>query len=811
MRALKGCLFIAFLLVAYIPMYAQNVSGIHGKVYGEQHAAAEAANVMLLAADSAIVKSTACDDKGAFSLPVKPGKYLLLITKIGYDQSLTGPYEVKPGEDVSVDDLILNIHVPVLKEVSVTAQRSYVEVKPDRVTLNVSSSINAGGNSIFEILRQAPGVHADSKGGISMIGRANALVMVNGKAVHLSGADLVDYLQSIPANTVKQIELIASPSAKYDAAGAGVINIISKKGTATGTNFSVSGNTGYGKFGKAGGGITFNSHYEKLNVFGNYSYNYDKTNHIFLTDRKINYNGLQSDYNVDYNTVYQGPKQAFSLGADFAISKQHTIGVSFGGNLIDNNYTKNNHLKISNAGVLDSTIYTRSKLSRGLSNYDYDINYTGKLDTLGEMLLADVAFSDIDRRSSEYIDNYFYNSANIMYRPDLKLQNLSPASANIWSAKVDYVNPLSKTSRLEAGIKYSLVKTNNQLVFGPQVNGVYESSPAFSSSFKYSENVNSGYVNYIGKTEKLGITAGLRIEQTNTMGSGNATMMRSYVAKHYLDWFPQVELNYQINKKHSLDLSFNRGIDRPSFRAVNPFLYYADLYDYKQGNPNLLPQYNNRVALSHIYDKYMTTLYASVTTNFYGFLDYVQNDSTKVSRSLTQNFGKYSVYGIKFYVPVTYTKWWDADFNLDASYQRIQAYPRYGTLNKGTQWISFASTQRFKFTETLSAEVAWDYESPTFYGIGQFKADYWVRAGLAKRVLNNNGRIGFDVSDIFNTHRDWSAINYQNLHMTVYDKIETRVFRLSFTYRFGNVSLKTAARHKASNEDEQRRATSSGD
>ncbi|WP_214071359.1 outer membrane beta-barrel protein [Mucilaginibacter sp. dw_454] len=793
-------------------MYAQNnTSGIHGKVFGDKHLAAEAANVILLAADSAIIKSAPCDAAGEFSFNTKPGKYLLLITKIGYDQSLTGPYQVIQGQNLQIDDLTLTLHIPVLKEVSITAQRSYIEVKPDRVTLNVQNSIIADGNSVFEILSQSPGVHADSKGSISLIGHSNALVMLNGKPIHLTGQDLVDYLSSLPGNTVKQIELITSPSAKYDAAGAGVINIISRKGTATGTNFSVSGNAGYGKFGKAGGSVAFNSQHDKLNIFGNYSYIYNKTDHVFSVDRMIDFNNVKSDYDVNYNTNYQGPRQTYTLGADFAISKRHTIGVFLSGTLTDNEYTKNNHLAISNNGVLDSTILTKSNLSRGIHNYGYDLNYTGKLDTTGKVLTADVAFGNVGRHSSEYINNYFYNSANGVYRPDLKLQNLSPSTANIWSAKVDYVNPLSKTARLEAGAKYSMVQTNNQLIFGPQEDGIYTSDPNFSSSFKYRENVNSGYINYIGKAGDFGITAGLRVEQTNTMGNGNSITMVSNVAKHYLDWFPQIELSYRIDQKQSLDLSFNRGVDRPSFQAVNPFLYYTDLYDYNKGNPMLLPQYNNRAALSYTYDKYITTLYTSVTTNFFNFVDYIQNDSSKVSQSITQNFGKYSVYGLKFNVPATFTNWWDANFNLDASYQRIQAYPKHGTLDKGTQLFSFFSTQHFKLSETLSAEVAGDYESPTFYGIGMFKSDYWVRAGIAKRVLNNNGRISLDVSDIFDTHRDQSVVNYQNLDMNIYNKSETRVFRLSFTYRFGNVSLKTAARRKTGNEDEQRRVTNSGD
>jgi len=813
MRFLKGGLFIAFLLGAYFSAYAQNAPGIHGKVYGENHLAAAAANIILLAAaDSAIIKSVACDDAGQFSFATKPGRYLLLISRIGYDQSLTGPYEVKLGENLFVGNITLTPHIPLLKEVSISAQRSYVEAKADKVTLNVQNSIVAEGNSVFEILRQAPGVYAGTKGDLSLIGHANAMVMVDGKQVHLSGQDLMSYLQGLAGNSVKQIELITSPSAKYDAAGAGIINIITKKGTNIGTNFTLTGTGAYGKFGRGGGGLTFNSRQKKVNIFGNYNYQYRKTDHLFLTNRIVKYNGLMSDYDIDYYTTYQGSKQSYNMGADYAISDKHTVGILLSGTIDGYNYRKNNVLNITNSGVLDSIISTKSKLNRGLTNTSYDINYTGKLDTLGKVLSADFAFNDIDRHSSEYIDNYFYNSPHVVYRPSLKLQNLSPADTHIWSAKIDYVNPLSAGARLEAGFKYSWVQSDNQLIFGPMVNGVYQSSTNLSSKFLYKENINSGYVNYIGKINKINVTAGLRLEQTNTRGSGNSAIMSSEIKRNYLDWFPQVHLNYALNDKHSFDLSFNRGIQRPQYENINPFLNFTDLYDYKQGNPNLLPQYSSIIQLTHTFNKrYLTTLYSSITSNFYDFPSYIQNDSSKVSRTVTQNFGKYSIYGIRFSVPVYFTNWWDADFDLDASYERIKAYPKYGNLNKGTQAVKFFSRQRFTLPDNFTAEVSGKYEAPTFYGIYLFKADYYVSVDVSKQILNKNGTLTFSANDVFNTYRDRSTINYQNLNMTVYDKIETRLFKLTFTYRFGNVSLKSIIRHSAGNEEEQKRATSPGE
>jgi hypothetical protein len=811
MKFLTGCLLIAFLLGAYSHLYAQTgSSGLHGKVFEEKHLAAEAATVILLsAADSSIIKSTSCDEKGIFKVEVKPGRYLLLISKIGYDQSLTGPYTVLPDKDVAVNEINLTLHLPLLGEVSITAQRSYIEVKPDRIILNVQSSIISGGESAFDLLRQAPGVHADNKGDISIIGRSNALVMVDGKATQLTGQDLVDYLQSLPASMIDHLVLISNPSAKYDAAGGGIINFEMKKGTNAGTNFTVSTSAGYGKFGKGSAGLIFNNRKGKINIFGNYNYGDRKTDHAFITNRIINYKGNVNEYDVNYDATLQGYVHNFRIGTDYALSTKHTIGVLVSGTINDDDFVKNNVLNVTNNGVLDSTISTKSKLNRGLNNLSYDINYTGKLDTMGKLLTVDVTYNDINRHSSEYIDNYFYNSAHINYRPSLKLQNLSPAKINILVAKVDYVNPLSKTARLEGGLKFSWVQSDNHLIFGPEVNGVYQSSPNFSSTFLYKENINSGYLNYIGKLGKVDLTAGLRIEQSNTSGNGTSALMISSVKKTYTDWFPQVQLNYQADAKNNFDFSFNRGINRALYDAVNPFLYFADLYDYKQGNPNLAPQYSNKIQISHTYDKkLMTTLYASVVTNCYDFLDYVQNDSTKVSRSITQNFGTYSTYGLKFYVPVNFTSWWTGSFSADASYQRIKAYQKNGTLDKGTQAISLAGIQDFSLSNSFTAQISGDYVSPTFYGIGQFKADYYVNAGISKQILNHNGKISLGVTDIFNTHRDFSTIRYQNLNMTVYDKIETRVFRLSFSYNFGNISLKGTTKHDTGNEDEQQRAGS---
>ncbi|PJJ80345.1 outer membrane beta-barrel family protein [Mucilaginibacter auburnensis] len=776
---------------------------LRGKVFIENKAPAELSTVILLAADSSILSSTACDVNGQFAFTVKQGAYLLIASRIGYDQSLSGPYFIG-SEDVVAPDITLNKSVPELKEVSVSARRAYVEVKPGRVVLNVQSSIVAEGNSVYEVLRQAPGVQIGSHGSISIIGRQSAMILIDGKPTNLTGENLTAILQGMQSSNVQQIELISNPSAKYDAGGVGVINIILKKGANAGTNGTFNLGVGYGKFYKATGGVTFNNRMGKVNIFGNYNYSANKSFRTFTTDRNITYQSLVSDYNSRYYTTRESFNHTFRLGSDFFLSPKHTLGVLVNGTINNSTYQKDNFLSISNNGRFDSTIVTMANLKRNLSNLNYDVNYSGKLDTLGQTLSADLSFNHFDRKSDEYIGNYFNKASGEVYRPTLFQQNLSPSAINIWAAKVDYTKPLSKNSQLETGLKYSHVESDNDLIFGPQVNGAYTVDPRFSSSFAYSENINAAYALFNTSVTKWKFTAGLRVEQT--IATGTSVNIKNNFKKNYTDLFPQASIKYTQNEKNTFTLSFNRSIFRPLYEDINPFLYYVDLYDYRSGNPQLLPSYTNKLELAHLYkNRISTSLYASVTDNFYDFNAYNQDNESKVNVTTRENFGRWAVYGIRFFAPLEFTKWWNATFAIDASYQRIKAYAENGNLDKGIQDVLFNSIQSFTIGAGFSAEVIVKYESPTFYGVSRFKSNYRFDAGISKSVFNKMGTFRLAAVDLFRTERDRSFTNYQNLNLAIVNREEGRVVRFGFSYRFGNRQLKNAGSHRVSNEEEQRR------
>ena len=805
MRLLVGCLFSAFLVCLSSLSCAQVTTAVlEGKIITDNGSPADASTVVLLRyRDSSIVTSSVADNKGAFRFTdLRPDSYLLLISKAGYEKMYAGPYHLKPGVTFGTPDIKLLQQLQNLKEVSVVSTRPDIEAQPGKLIINVQNSLQAQGNSVFDILRLSPGVKVDNNN-ISIIGHQNALVTIDGKPTNLTGEDLITVLQGMQANTIDRIELLTAGSAKYDASSGGIINIVLKKGKNTGFNASVTGVAGYGKYYKGNAGLVFNDRTEKYNIFGNYSYSDNKTFHDFTSDRVINFDNAISNYDVDYNSVQKSQAHTFAIGTDFYLSAKHTIGFFVNGSVADNNYVKDNNLKIYNQSVLDSTITANSNLNRHFSRVNYNLNYNGKLDSAGTEITADLDYTTNNRSSAEYITNNFYDGSGNRLKDSL-LQNLSPSNIQIWLSKVDFTDPLSKTSKLETGVKYSNVTSNNDLIFGPLVNGVYTSDPAFSNHFVYTENVNAAYVNYKNKQNKFNIDIGLRAEQT--IAKGNSLTSNHIVNDNYTDLFPHMLLTYTQSDKDEFSLSYSRGITRPKYDQLNPFLYYIDLYDYTSGNPYLRPEYSNLVEFSYTYNKtIVTTLYAHIVNNFDEFNFNEQNDTSKVNITTQVNFGRAYNYGLRFFAPAVFTSWWNADFDVDAAYQRYVAYAVNGNLNKGTQDIIFRSTQHFNLGNNYIAEISGYYESPSFYGIDQLKAYYQVDARIGKQLFNKRGSIKLEATDVFNTYEDRSYINYENLNIRGTEKKESQVVRLTFTYRFGKTSLKPIV-HQTGNEEEQGRA-----
>lgn len=806
MRVKFGCLFAALLSSLFSFCYAQTGSStISGNVLIQNNQPAQAATVILLnLPDSSVVMSALVGNTGSFRLSyVNPGKYIVLATRLGFKKVYSPNFTITAGLDKTIASITLSSINKELKEVSIVAKKPYIEVKPGKMIINPSASIVADGQSVLEILRQSPGVRVDNNDNVSVNGRQDALVMVDGKATNLTGADLAALLKSTQGSNIDRIEVIKGGSAKYDAAGGGIINIIYKKGTNIGTNGTFNASAGYGKYYKGSTGISLNHRTTSYNIFGSYSVIANKTWRDVYTNRTIKYAGVESNYNTTYKSITESLNHNFRLGTDFFLSPNQSIGFLINGIVNNNNIDKYNTLKIYNNGVFDSTIVSHSQIDRNISNINYNLNYTGKLDKAGRKINASATYSRSKRHSDEYITNIFADENGFAYRNPLLLQNLSPTKINNWSGLLAFTNPLPKGSKLDAGLKYSYTNTDNNLVFGPQVNGRYTVNTTFSNHFLFNEKIGAAYVNYTTKFGKFDFDGGLRGEYTNNVS--NSVTTNEVTTRKYFNLLPTALLNYRYNDKNEFALNLTRGITRPGYDKLNPFLYFVDLYTYQAGNPYLKPDYHNTIQLSHTYNsETVTTLRADLTTGatfpFYG-----QDDASKLSLSADVNLGRVYTYGININTPIKFNSWWTSNYDIDASYQRYVAYADYGNLNKGTADVIISSTQTFTLPGGFAAQLTGQFETATFYGIKQIRPAGYVDAGISKQIFNKMGRLSLTGTDIFKTNRDKVSINYQNVNINILDRREYRKVYLNFSYRFGKTTLKGAARHVTGNEDEQNR------
>src|ERR1700761_3049206 len=398
-----------FLVSVYHYSFAQTGYAVKGKVSTDTTIPADGATVTLLRyPDSTIVKSTICTQGGNFVFEdIKPGDYMLLVHKLGYQRVYTHEYKIA-DDNITTDKITLYFESNELAEVKITDKRDYIEVQPGKTVLNVDRSILASGNSVFDILSTAPGVRiVDNQ--VLLKGGQKALVAINGKAIgQLNDEQLADLLKSYQSSMISQVELIENPPAKYDAAGGGgVINIILKKNKETGFKATVNESAAYGQDYKLSSGINFNYRNTKLNLFGGYAFADNKTPRLLDIDRTIGPTELDENYN---STTYL-KNHSFNAGIDYNVGAKQTIGALIYGYHSGAGIDKGNITNIYNSSVRDSDITENSHIDRDITNLNYNLNYKGSFGKNdGTTLSADLDYSTYERSSSELFRNDFFRA-----------------------------------------------------------------------------------------------------------------------------------------------------------------------------------------------------------------------------------------------------------------------------------------------------------------------------------------------------------------------------------------------------------------
>lgn len=804
-------LIIAFLTSISILASANKgkQNDVNGTVLDEQRRPIDYATVGLFkASDSSLVKTAMTTPEGKFNFPnIIAGSYYIKINMMGYQIYKGKPFAV--GETVlNLPDILLKADSKTLNTVSVTAVKPLLERKADKMVMNVENSSVAVGSSALEVLQRAPGVTVDQNDRISMQGKQGVLIMLDGKQTYMSQADVANLLRNMQSSEIETIELITNPSSKYDASGnSGIINIKTKRSKNGGANGSFVAGTAYGKNLRGNTGLNLNYRNKGVNVFGSYNFNKGSRSNIIDIDRVANATATsaQTYFSQKGGDDRDFENNNFKVGADFFLNKNNTIGVLATGYLNSANQDSYNKTNIGKSfNQLDSILNTTNLNASSYRNFAYNLNYKSVLDTTGQELTFDADYSKYKGTDRSDLVNTLTFPDGSFVKPTGRLRNNTPSNINIKALKVDYTLPINKTTKFEAGAKSSWVETDNDLQAEEFVGNAWQNDGRRSNRFVYDENVNAIYANLSKQFKNTSVQLGLRTEQTNS--KGHLITTNNVVERSYWDFFPTIYVQQTLSKNHQLGASYGRRIDRPSYDALNPFIFYLDEYTYNQGNPFLKPQYTNNYEVNYTFmQRYFLNLGYSVTNDAITEV-ILPNEERKALFQTNENLATQKVLSANLTVPVKIKKWWSMSNNLNVFHMAFETPNLNGqALKTGQTSYQFRMQNSFIIMDGLTAELNANYESPLTYGTLDLEERTFIDFGISKAILKKKGSLKFAVSDVFDTNRARLKSALPGLDYSLYQKNETQLFRLNFTYRFGKNEIKPARRRSTGTEAEQGR------
>ncbi|MCI1187471.1 TonB-dependent receptor [Hymenobacter sp. DH14] len=801
---------LPLLLLGLVPLagVAQQTAPLIGTVRSETGAPIEFVTLTLhRAADSVVIKTEFSDVQGQFRFDaLVGGRYLLSAAQIGYGRYWS-PALAVPAAGLVLPAIGLRPSAATaLKEITVTARKPLYEHQAGGTRVNVADSPLATGATALEVLGRAPGISTDGKENLSLRGRQGLLVVVDGKRVPLTGADLADYLKALPAEQMQSIELLTNPPAQYDAqGGAGVIAITLKKDQRLGTNGSATLSVGRGGYGRITGGLVLNHRRKNLNLYGNYTYSERRYFTRYDFDRQ--YAGtslLPAAASQQFNDqVSHLRSHAAKVGADCTLSKRTLLGASLTGLLshIDNSVDTQSEFRMLDGSPLSRyTSVTAQNIDRpsGSANLNLRHALADSANAAAFTFDADYGRYHTTRlmaQQANYLEpQYAVNQFDGDQRVDLSIGTL----------KLDFSQPLPHRARLEAGAKATRVRSDNSTAFFSTMNGTTTFNPFISKDFRYAENVNAAYVSVRTATAQTTVQAGLRAEQTNTLAelSGEAARER-----HYTQLFPSLSAQRTLNARHALALALARRIDRPNYGQLNPLRFYVDPISYRAGNPDLVAQTSYSAELTHTYrQKFVTALAYARTDQPIVTTAQPSPDGGRLVVSQDVNLASQDYLALTLTAPLEPTKWWSMYANGVFYYLRFRGQLAGTQLNRAQPSCQLSLSNTFSLPRGWSAELSGNYQSSEIWGFEKSTGRGQVGAGLLKSFWNKQGSLRFGATDIFYTSPARFTSTFVNFRETFYKREDLRVVTGTFTYRFGNGKVAAARKRAAGAEDELRRA-----
>ncbi|MFL5746102.1 MAG: outer membrane beta-barrel protein [Niastella sp.] len=775
---------------------AQSIT-VTGKIVTKSGQPVPFASVVILK-DTTTIAGKIADENGSFLLQLEnAGTYTIRVTHAAYAALQQSIQVNTTSEPVT---LILNTTSNDLNTVTVTAKRSFITRRIDRVVMNVQDNAIATGKSSLDLFRLAPGVFVNN-GNISINGVWGTRVMVNGRMLNLQGDDLKNYLTNLKSSDIRSIEIIAHPPAEYDAAGSGgIINIVMKKNSTSGLSGYAGADyyTGLGKYPGYLPYLSLNYRKNKIGFSAGYTYDWHKEFEEITQDRTFTDGGLYHSTSFS-STVWNS--NTVKLGATYDISPKQYLAIDYTGQFGWNRDSTRSLTDIIYPSNLKNTFSTGIFPTYSKTNFsNIGLNYSATTDSLGSKFTLIADYTHNDRKSSSGTYSQTADRNNLL--TDTAFNFLYPSIARIFTADAKFNKVLKHGLSITVGGKTTITDINNKNAYEVYKNGVWNNNAVPGFNYQYSEKIIAGFTNISGGAAGVEYKLGLRGEQSDISGELTGSQDTT-INRHYFNLFPSAFITKDLDKKkqHSLNLSYNKRIKRPSYFELNPYKYFIDNYSVQTGNPFLNPQFTHSIELGYTLKKqyYFGISYAQTKDVINQLVE--SSPDQKQMTILRKNTGSNTVYTGTFAIPVTIASWWNTSNNLLLTY----------TQSKGPEF----NLKKVSFVLQTEQEISLPHDIGVnlnaFYTPNVVQANIItgrmasVDIGLQKKLWNNKLTAKAAVSDIFYTN-NFTATSYYNASIiTISQKAQTRTMTLSLVYNFSAGKKFSTKQRGNSNAEEKSR------
>lgn len=801
---------LTFILFSLTSLAAKARTGnfiINGQVKDDKQTGVPFATLFLLKSqDSSLVKGTMTDSLGKFEFSIQDtGQFILMADILGFEKHYSEPIKVSPTNSLyELGTISLVSSTNTLNEVTVVTQKKFIEMQAGKMVINPENSPVSAGSTAYDVLKRSPGVSIDQDQNLTLKGKSNVMIFIDDKPTYMTQEQLTNYLRNMPASQIGTIEIINNPSARYDASGnSGIINIKTKKQKNKGYNGNVRLSAGYGWYEKYNGNLQLNYKNNKLNVFGGYGFNFGIRGDKNYFDRNIPVADGNTRFDQFFENTTTTNAHNFRIGSDFYLSDRTTVGLLFKGTLNSNVSDMVNTTEILEYNTLGfSKLIAENINDQPFQSFTGNLNLAHNFDSTGNKKInVDLDFSPFvsDNKGTFFTRYYDSNNNEILSPQDIRSTNFSDVS--IYAGKVDYTQTVSNAINFETGIKSSYVTIDNGINFQINDNGSLIDDTTRNNDFSYDENINAAYFSLNHQLKKFNYNIGLRTEHTSN--TGFSATLDSTVKREYISLFPSGSISWDIDSTNNLSLAYSRRIDRPSYKDLNPFLYFADQYSYVKGNPFLRPQFTNGVSLTHTFMQFLfTTVGADITNDYMG--DIIEQDTaSKISFMTNTNFKTFSNYYFNISTGAPIKKLFFM-INLSGFYNRFYTQYNNYTIDNSQFTYNFFASVSYSFGKNWKFETSGFYNSKAVYGIFKMSSMKSIDMGLKKSFPAKGIDFNLSVSDVFDILENNIIMNDNGIDATFSNKWETRVARLTFTWNFGKQDLKPRKRKTATEEEQQR-------